>query len=659
MAVKLEYEYIDSDVDIQLYDDNYNYKIIAGPGAGKTYLIVQNIKNIIQNSKKIKQDKERKICCITYTNVAVNEIRMRIGENVRYTHISTIHSFLYEHVIKPFNEQLRCMLNELLDIKIKPKKKFTVRREGVSLLYEYKLEDISQYLSKNGVDTWNVKSKNDYEQVQYDIGKIEIDKVNKDYDFPFAEIKPSWKDKFDLKNKRLIKKLLLQEYAVLDFSDILLFSGLLANKYEHIAYYLRYMFPYLIIDEYQDTVMAQNYFIKKVFDHKMSSIMVVGDPAQSIYSFAGAKYKEFYNFNTKNKLMLTKVILGNRRSGKNIISFLNYLRENDNFLPMQEPTGEEKEDGLVTFILDDMPYERCDILKIVDNDVNVLTRRWADAFLYLDNLNSDQRKHIKEIHSIWTYLIGRDLFYDFETGKEKWVSQMVFISNILEGIENGNFYLIMQELTKLFVVEDVFAGKADSSTIKNIFAFIDSISNIKYLDNYFEIVEKINYEAEKLGLAIKEKFENKSATKRYEDLYVHLNQLTFDSIQMIVKKIFVKDGKYTSIHKTKGKEYTSVLTDFEVADFHNHYDLAMLEKRDMFGDIDNTSEEVNTINEYLRIAYVACSRAIKNLYIHIKGDEQDFARLKSVMDSYIEKHNIAKFYDIKYVSQYLKSNENK
>ena len=93
-------ESITSDQLIKVYEDKFNFKVYAGPGAGKTYFLVQNIKDIIEHSKKLKNDPSRKILCITYTNAAVDEIKQRLGEYNKYVSVSTIHAFLYEYVKK-------------------------------------------------------------------------------------------------------------------------------------------------------------------------------------------------------------------------------------------------------------------------------------------------------------------------------------------------------------------------------------------------------------------------------------------------------------------------------------------------------------------------------------------------------------------------------
>lgn len=74
-----------------------HFKVSAGPGAGKTRWLVNHIKNILHHSTRL--GKTRKIVCITYTNVAIEIILNRLGETAERIEVSTIHSFLYRHVI--------------------------------------------------------------------------------------------------------------------------------------------------------------------------------------------------------------------------------------------------------------------------------------------------------------------------------------------------------------------------------------------------------------------------------------------------------------------------------------------------------------------------------------------------------------------------------
>ena len=80
-AIKLK----DSD---ELIDIETNFKLCAGPGAGKTRFLINHINNIILTSERI--SKVRKIACITYTNVGVDTIISRLEDfiAVSYTHLT-------------------------------------------------------------------------------------------------------------------------------------------------------------------------------------------------------------------------------------------------------------------------------------------------------------------------------------------------------------------------------------------------------------------------------------------------------------------------------------------------------------------------------------------------------------------------------------------
>ena len=93
MAVKI----IKSDDNIEI-DKPFSVK--AGPGAGKTYWLVQHVRNVLANSKRL--DHIRKIACITYTNAGVETIQDRLTVSADRVEVSTIHTFLYENIVGPY-----------------------------------------------------------------------------------------------------------------------------------------------------------------------------------------------------------------------------------------------------------------------------------------------------------------------------------------------------------------------------------------------------------------------------------------------------------------------------------------------------------------------------------------------------------------------------
>jgi DNA helicase-2/ATP-dependent DNA helicase PcrA len=86
--------------DSSLTDIEHHFRVSAGPGAGKTHWLVEHIRNVSHHSNRL--GKTRKIACITYTNIAVETILSRLGTSADRVEVSTIHSFLYKHIVKPY-----------------------------------------------------------------------------------------------------------------------------------------------------------------------------------------------------------------------------------------------------------------------------------------------------------------------------------------------------------------------------------------------------------------------------------------------------------------------------------------------------------------------------------------------------------------------------
>ena len=83
--------------------------------------------------------------------------------------------------------------------------------------------------------------------------------------------------------------------GVMDFDDILLYTNILLNKHPEVKESLRNVISHILVDEYQDTNMAQ-YRIVNMLAGKRRNITVVGDDSQSIYAFRGARIQNILNF---------------------------------------------------------------------------------------------------------------------------------------------------------------------------------------------------------------------------------------------------------------------------------------------------------------------------------------------------------------------------
>jgi DNA helicase-2/ATP-dependent DNA helicase PcrA len=110
----------------------------------------------------------------------------------------------------------------------------------------------------------------------------------------------------------------------MDFDDLLLYTNLLFQNYpETLAKYAD-KFQYILVDEYQDTNFAQ-YLIVKMLGQKHHNLCVVGDDAQSIYSFRGANIQNILNFKKDYPECKTFKLEQNYRSTQNIVNAANSL----------------------------------------------------------------------------------------------------------------------------------------------------------------------------------------------------------------------------------------------------------------------------------------------------------------------------------------------
>jgi len=122
-------------------------KIYAGPGAGKTHFLIENIKNIVKTNDKVLKSKTRKVLCITYTNSAVDEIKQRLDHYSDAIEVNTIHGFIIKNIITPFQDGLKKIINNEFSIKVNTKTRISSQIEGLGILHGFDKETIYEYIN--------------------------------------------------------------------------------------------------------------------------------------------------------------------------------------------------------------------------------------------------------------------------------------------------------------------------------------------------------------------------------------------------------------------------------------------------------------------------------------------------------------------------------
>lgn len=276
--------------------------IIAGPGSGKTRVLTYRIAYLIEQGVD-----PFNILALTFTNKAAREMRERIeqikGLEARNTWMGTFHS-MFSRILRVESDRIGYPSN------------FSI----------YDTQD-SRNLIKNIVKEQGLNDKL-YKPniVQFRISNAKNSLIN-----PQAyQANPDLVSEDESNGRPKIGKL-YEIYAqrcfqagAMDFDDLLMKTYELINKYPDILIKYQDKFRYILVDEYQDTNFAQ-YLITKTLADRFQNICVVGDDAQSIYSFRGANIQNILNFERDYPDLKVFKLEQNYRSSKQIVQAANEI----------------------------------------------------------------------------------------------------------------------------------------------------------------------------------------------------------------------------------------------------------------------------------------------------------------------------------------------
>lgn len=276
-----------------------HFRVSAGPGAGKTHWLVNHMKNVLHTSLRL--GKTRKIACITYTNIAVSTILSRLTTSSDKVEVSTIHSFLYKHIVKPYA-------------------KFIATDYGLNIAKVDGHDDtiLSNYSFLDELKTSTKQQRINDDHVLVDAIRSSRWKFDSN---GILEIKTDYPRKvgnYPIKNDTYLQyKKMAWARGVIHHDDVLFFSYQLLVKFPFILDVLRAKFPYYFIDEFQDSNPIQVQILKLIGQVE-TKIGVIGDKAQSIYGFQGADATQFETFLMDG--IVDYQMLDNRRSTNQIIT---------------------------------------------------------------------------------------------------------------------------------------------------------------------------------------------------------------------------------------------------------------------------------------------------------------------------------------------------
>ena len=341
--------------------------VIAGAGSGKTRVLTYKIAWLLQQGMKPWQ-----ILALTFTNKAAREMKERIGrlvgdEQARYLQMGTFHS-VFARILRAEAERIGFSSN------------FTIydqtdaRSLVKAIIKEMQLDD-KVYKPSSVADR--------------------ISMAKNHLLLPQGYAESAWA-KDDAQQKHPQVSNIYIRYAercrqanAMDFDDLLVQTWVLFQNHEDVRRKYAEKFHFVLVDEYQDTNYAQQAIVWQLTKERQR-VCVVGDDAQSIYSFRGANIDNILNFQSQYTDSKLFKLEQNYRSTQLIVQAANSLiRRNERQIPKNVFSRNEHGERLQL----KPAYSDKEEAMIVTQDIKRIKRQddcnWADfAILYRTNSQS-------------------------------------------------------------------------------------------------------------------------------------------------------------------------------------------------------------------------------------------------------------------------------
>ena len=348
--------------------------VIAGAGSGKTRVLTYKIAWLLERGKEPGNDPIRpwNILALTFTNKAAREMKERIGrlvgeDEARYLQMGTFHS-VFARILRAEADKIGYNPN------------FTIydqtdaRSLVKAIIKEMQLDD-KVYKPSSVADR--------------------ISMAKNHLLLPQAYAQSSWA-RDDASQKRPQVYNIYNRYAercrqanAMDFDDLLVQTWVLFSNHEDIRRKYVEKFHFVLVDEYQDTNFAQQAIVYQLTKERQK-VCVVGDDAQSIYSFRGANIDNILNFQSQYTNTRLFKLEQNYRSTQLIVQAANSLiKRNERQIPKNVFSKNEHGEKLQL----KPAYSDKEEAMIVTQDIKRLRRQdhcnWSDfAILYRTNSQS-------------------------------------------------------------------------------------------------------------------------------------------------------------------------------------------------------------------------------------------------------------------------------
>jgi DNA helicase-2/ATP-dependent DNA helicase PcrA len=584
-----------------------NLLVVAAPGSGKTTVIINRIKFLVDDQKI----NEGHIIVLTFTKVAAGNMKNRYIEafkKERSPFFGTFHGLFYKILLRE-----RCEIN---------------------IIQGYITHKIMESVLKKYSDEINE------DRIKEAINNISLFKTSR---VSLEEFEPSFEKNIFIECYERYSNY-KEENNLWDFDDLAIqvIERMRSDKKLREGY--RSLFKYILVDEFQDCDELQIEFLKLMNEGKSASLFAVGDEDQCIYSFRGSKPEYMVTFDKiyleGKKYYLSK----NYRSNKNIIEaskrVISFNKERNN----KEILGSKETEGIINC---SSPYDERlqgeEIVKFIKNIKETAKYKYRDnMILYRTNMesmsivdsfikNKIPFTMIDKEYNFFNHFICKDLIAYLElayyqNNREAFVkiinkpfryiskSSLAYLREYREDI--NPFDILMEKAdTPSFQKNKLQDLKKDfnylrKSSLNSAVQFI--ITDLGYIDHLKSYSEKFGSNIEDLEEIVEEFKSSAAAFKTIPEFFAHIDEVT----KKLEESKRNKDEDrvlLSTIHGVKGMEFKNVFIINCNEDTMPH-----------------ASSKEDNLEEERRLFYVGITRAIDNLYLFVprmrKGNFKEASR---------------------------------
>ncbi len=587
--------------------------VLAGAGSGKTTVLVTRIAYILET----KNVSPYNILAITFTNKAANEMKTRvenmIGETARNMWITTFHSSCVR-ILRSCIEVLGFSKNFVIYDSDDTK---TVIKE---CLKELNLDD--KVFSPRSVISQISSAKDKLiDPEEYAVRNLKDYRLSR-----IASVYKLYQEK-------------LKKNNALDFDDLVFFTVKIFKEHKEILSAYQERFQYIMVDEYQDTSLAQ-YILVSLLAKGTRNICVVGDDDQSIYRFRGADIRNILDFEKEFRDARVIKLEQNYRSTKSILTAANAVIKNNNERK-EKALWTDNGDGDAIKVYtgyderDEARFVAAEIEKAVENGAsysdfailyrtNAQSRVIEDTFIrnvipyrVLSGVRFYDRKEIKDIIAYLRVILNPNddisllrIINEPKRGIGKTTMEKVAM---VAGIHNKSLYEVISEPDKY---PDIIRA---SSKFYSFVTMIEELRRIKdsvSLEKYIEIVLEMTGYVTALELENTTESETRienikeflSVAKEFEKNEEDTSFESFLENVSLVSNIdfYDEEEEYVvmmTVHGAKGLEFPNVF-------------VVGLEEG-LFPSLKGMSQQQDRedLEEERRLCYVAITRAKSKLYL--------------------------------------------